>query len=100
MRRCQKKTETKETIVVFATFLSSIAFQLGGGAGSLSPPPAGYAYANECKGNGQRELQEQASKSKKKRSIAASASKLGRKSILSYIEAIKGINTQNAIFAE
>ena len=37
-----KETETKETIVFFVTFLSLVAFQLGGGAGPLGPP--GYAY--------------------------------------------------------
>ena len=35
-----KETKTKETIV-FVTFLSLVAFQLGGG-GTLGPP--GYAY--------------------------------------------------------
>ena len=36
-----KKTETEETIVFFATFLSLVAFQLGGGP---LGPPSGYAY--------------------------------------------------------
>ena len=36
-----KETETEETIVFFVTFLSLVAFQLGGvGPG----PPPGYAY--------------------------------------------------------
>ena len=34
-----KEIKTKETIVFFVTFLSLVAFQLGGGAGSLPPPP-------------------------------------------------------------
>ena len=34
-----KETETKGTIVFFATFLSLVSFQLGGAA-----PPPGYAY--------------------------------------------------------
>ena len=37
-----KEAETEETIVFFVTFLSLVAFQLGG-SGSLAPP--GYAYA-------------------------------------------------------
>ena len=37
-----KETETEETIVFFVTFLSFVAFQLGG-PGSLAPLP-GYAY--------------------------------------------------------
>ena len=37
-----KETKTKETIVFFVTFLSLLAFQLGGGRGPLGPP--GYAY--------------------------------------------------------
>ena len=49
---------------------------------------------NKCKEDGQRELQEEAGKSKK-RSIASSTSKLGRKIILSYVLAIKGMNTLN-----
>ena len=55
---------------------------------------------NKCKGDGQRELQEKASKSKKKRSVTASTSKLGRKIILSYVKAIKGMKTLNVIVAE
>ena len=47
---------------------------------------------NKRDGDGQRELQEEAGKTKK-RSIVASTSKLGRKIILSYVEAIKGMNT-------
>ena len=39
-----KETETEETIVFFVTFLSLVAFQLGGGAGPPGPP-SGYAYA-------------------------------------------------------
>ena len=40
--------ETEETIVFFVTFLSLLAFRLGGGgAGPLAPP--GYAYANALK---------------------------------------------------
>ena len=54
---------------------------------------------NKRKGDGQRELQEEASKSKKK-NIAASTSKLGRKIILLYVEAIKGMNTLNVILAD
>ena len=38
-----KETETEDTIVFFATFLSLVAFQLGGG-GARAPP--GYAYAS------------------------------------------------------
>ena len=34
-----KETKTEETIVFFVTFLSLVAFQLGG------PGPPGYAYA-------------------------------------------------------
>ena len=41
-----KKTETEETVVFFVTFLSLVAFQLGGGAGPQIPP-SGYAYALE-----------------------------------------------------
>ena len=37
-----KETKTEETIVFFVTFLSLVAFQLGGGAGTLGP--LGYAY--------------------------------------------------------
>ena len=38
-----KETETDETIVFLVTFLSLVAFQLGGGGlGPLAPP--GYAY--------------------------------------------------------
>ena len=36
-----KETETEETIVFFVTFLSLVAFQLGGGR---PPGPPGYAY--------------------------------------------------------
>ena len=32
-----KETETEETIVFFVTFLSLVAFQLGGGGGGGSP---------------------------------------------------------------
>ena len=39
----QKETETEETIVFFVTFLSLVAFQLGGVRASWAPP--GYAYA-------------------------------------------------------
>ena len=39
-----KKTETEETIGFFVTFLSLMAFQLGG-PGLLDPP--GYAYEQE-----------------------------------------------------
>ena len=35
-----KEAKTEETIVFFVTFLSLVAFQLGGGPG----PPSGYAY--------------------------------------------------------
>ena len=35
-----KETETEETIVFFVTFLSLVAFQLGGGGRA----PPGYAY--------------------------------------------------------
>ena len=34
-----KETETEETTAFFVTFLSLLAFQLGGGG-----PPSGYAY--------------------------------------------------------
>ena len=37
-----KETDTKETIVFFVTFLSLVAFQLGGGSGPLP----GYAYGS------------------------------------------------------
>ena len=47
---------------------------------------------NKRKEDYQRELQEEAGKSKK-RSIAASTSTLGRKIILSYVEAIKEMNS-------
>ena len=41
-----KETETEETIVFFATFLSLVAFQLGGAPPSLPP---GYAYeSTQC----------------------------------------------------
>ena len=43
--RMQNETETKETVVFFVTFLSLVAFQLGGGPGPLPPP--GYAYVSE-----------------------------------------------------
>ena len=39
-----KETETEETIGLFVTFLSLVAFQLGGGR--VGGPP-GYAYAND-----------------------------------------------------
>ena len=35
-----KETDTEETIVFFVTFLSLVAFQLGGPG-----PPSGFAYA-------------------------------------------------------
>ena len=35
--------ETEETVVFFVTFLSLVAFQLGGGQ---APAPPGYAYAS------------------------------------------------------
>ena len=35
-----KETETEETIVFFVTFLSIVAFQLGGGL----PAPPDYTY--------------------------------------------------------
>ena len=54
---------------------------------------------NKRKEDGQRELQEEAGKSKQ-RSIAASPSKLGRKIIFLYVDAIKGMNTLNVILAE
>ena len=54
---------------------------------------------NKCKGDGQRELQEEAGKSKKKGSIAASISKLVKKIILLYVEAIVEMNARNAIVA-
>ena len=38
-RKMLKETETEETIRCFVTFLSLVAFQLGGGF----PPPFGYA---------------------------------------------------------
>ena len=38
-----KETETEEKIVFCGTFLSLVAFQVGGGQGPLGPPP-GYAY--------------------------------------------------------
>ena len=38
-----KETETEVTIVFFVTFLSLVAFQLGGGPGPPGPP-SGYAY--------------------------------------------------------
>ena len=41
-----KETETEETIVFFVTFLSLVAFQLGGGPPALLPPP-GYAYVTQ-----------------------------------------------------
>ena len=34
-----KETKTEETIVFFVTFLSLVAFQLGGGGPSPLPPP-------------------------------------------------------------
>ena len=37
-----KETKTKEAILFFVTFLSLVAFQLGG---PPPPPPPGYAYA-------------------------------------------------------
>ena len=37
-----KETKTEETIVFFVTFLSLVAFQLGGGPGPFGSP--GYAY--------------------------------------------------------
>ena len=40
-----KETESEETIVFFVTFLSLVAFQLGGGAGPPGPSP-GYAYGS------------------------------------------------------
>ena len=33
-----KETETEETIAFFVTFLSWVAFQLGGGGGAPEPP--------------------------------------------------------------
>ena len=44
VREDAKKTETEETIVFFVTFLSLVAFQLGGDG----PPehPSGYAYVD------------------------------------------------------
>ena len=42
-----KKTKTEETIFFSVTFLSLVAFQLGGGG--ASGPPTGYAYALEGK---------------------------------------------------
>ena len=40
-----KETETEETIVFFVTFLSLVAFQLGGGPGPrLAMPMVGYAH--------------------------------------------------------
>ena len=39
-----KETITEKTVVFFVTFLSLVAFQLGGGGLALWPPP-GYAYA-------------------------------------------------------
>ena len=33
-----KETKTEETVGFFVTFLSSVAFQLGGGQGPLVPP--------------------------------------------------------------
>ena len=36
-----KETETEETIEIFVTFLSLVAFQFGRGPGTL--PPSGYA---------------------------------------------------------
>ena len=45
-----KETKAKETKVFFVTFLSLVAFQLGGGR---PPPPPGYAYesVNEVRKN-------------------------------------------------
>ena len=40
--KCQKETETEETISFFVTFLSLVKFQLGGGP---APSPLAYAYA-------------------------------------------------------
>ena len=54
---------------------------------------------NKRKEDGQRELQEEAGKSKEK-SIAATATKLGRKIILSYVEVVKGMKTINVILLE
>ena len=51
----------------------------------------------EC---GQRKLQEESGIKVKKRSIAASTSKLGRKMIFSYVEAIKELNTLNVVLVE
>ena len=39
-----KETKAEETIVFFVTFLSLVAFQLGGG-GRAPSPPSGYAYS-------------------------------------------------------
>ena len=57
------------------------------------------ANTKKRQGDGQRELQDEAVKVKAK-SIAAGTSKLRRKIILSYVEAIKGMNTLNVIPAE
>ena len=41
-RKILKDTETEETIGFVSSFLSLVALQLEGGAGSVAPP--GYAY--------------------------------------------------------
>ena len=42
-----KEAETEETIVFFVTFLSLVAFQLGGGGLGPMGPPSGYAYGTD-----------------------------------------------------
>ena len=43
-----KETETEETIVFFVTFLSMVAFQLGGG-GSLAPLATPMGRPDRCR---------------------------------------------------
>ena len=45
VREDAKNTETEETIVFLVTFLSLVAFQLGGSPSSLGSP-SGYAYVD------------------------------------------------------
>ena len=44
-----KETETEATIGFFVTFLSLVAFPLGGPGLRPPPPPPGYAYASSNK---------------------------------------------------
>ena len=44
-RKMLKETDSEETIKFFATFLSLVAFQLGGGG---NPGPPVYAFEPKC----------------------------------------------------